>query len=83
MLFEVAGGTIVRMTQVPLPVKSPATKTANGFQEIHVNAMEGVWPGLRSWLRPHRGVSQEKLPFYLAFFQFVHGRGISLFDTLM
>jgi transposase len=27
---------------------------------------------LRSWLRPHRGISQEKLPLYLDFFQFVH-----------
>lgn len=27
---------------------------------------------LRSWLRPHRGMSQEKLPFYLGFFEFVH-----------
>jgi transposase len=27
---------------------------------------------LRSWLRPHRGVSEEKLPVYLGFFQFVH-----------
>ena len=24
---------------------------------------------LRSWLRPHRGVSQEKLPFYVGFFE--------------
>lgn len=34
--------------------------------------MEGVWSLLRSWLRPHRGISQEHLPFYLSFFQFVH-----------
>jgi transposase-like protein len=27
---------------------------------------------LRSWLRPHRGISQEKLPDYLGFVQFVH-----------
>jgi transposase-like protein len=25
----------------------------------------------RSWLRPHRGISQEKLPLYLGFFEFV------------
>jgi transposase-like protein len=34
--------------------------------------MEGFWSLLRSWLRPHRGVAQEKLPLYLGFFQFVH-----------
>ena len=35
----------------------------DGFCEIHVNTIEGFWSLLRSWLRPHRGVSQEKLPF--------------------
>ena len=36
----------------------------DGFCEIHVNTMEGFWSLLRSWLRPHRGISQEKLPLY-------------------
>lgn len=27
---------------------------------------------LRSWLRPHRGISQEKLLWYLDFLDFVH-----------
>ena len=44
----------------------------DGFCEVHVNTMEGLWSLPRSWLRPHRGVSQEKLPAYLAFFQAVH-----------
>lgn len=53
----------------------------DGFHEVHVNTMEGFWSLLRSWLRPHRGISQEKLPLYLGFFQFVHnvrrrGRGL-------
>jgi transposase len=41
----------------------------DGFCEIHVNTMEGTWSLLRSWLRPHRGISQEKLPLYLGFFE--------------
>jgi transposase-like protein len=48
--------------------------------------MEGVWSLLRSWLRPHRGVSQEKLPLYLAFFQFVRNarcRGGALLGELV
>ena len=44
----------------------------DGFCEVHVNTLEGFWSLLRSWLRPHRGISQEKLPLYLGFFQFVH-----------
>ena len=42
----------------------------DGFHEVHVNTMEGFWSLLRSWLRPHRGISQEKLPIYLSFFEF-------------
>ena len=34
----------------------------DGFCEVHVNTLEGFWSLLRSWLRPHRGISQEKLP---------------------
>lgn len=36
----------------------------DGFCEVHVNTIEGFWSLLRSWLRPHRGISQEKLPLY-------------------
>jgi transposase len=44
----------------------------DGFREVHVNTMEGFWSLLGSWLRPHRGISQEKLPIYLGFFEFPH-----------
>jgi transposase-like protein len=47
----------------------------DGLHEVHVNTIEGFWSLLRSWLRPHRGISQEKLPLYLGFFQFVHNAG--------
>jgi transposase-like protein len=58
----------------------------DGFCEVHVNTIEGFWSLLRSWLRPHRGLSQEKLPLYLGFFQFVHNarrRGRSLLLALL
>ena len=58
----------------------------DGFHEVHVNTMEGFWSLLRSWLRPHRGISQEKLPLYSGFFEFVHNakrRGKALLDSLM
>ena len=44
----------------------------DGFHEVHVNTIEGFWSLLRSWLRPHRGISQEKLPLYLGFFECLH-----------
>lgn len=34
--------------------------------------MEGFWSLLRSWLRPHRSLSQTNLPLYLGFFEFIH-----------
>lgn len=58
----------------------------DGFHEVHINTMEGFWSLLRSWLRPHRGVSQEKLPLYLGFFEFVHNakkRGKALLGELL
>ncbi len=58
----------------------------DGFHEVHVNTMEGFWSLLRSWLRPHRGVSQEKLPLYLGFFEFTHNvkkRGKALLASLV
>jgi len=58
----------------------------DGFHEVHVNTMEGFWSLLRSWLRPHRGISQEKLPLYLGFFEFVHNvrkRGQALLEPLL
>ena len=58
----------------------------DGFHEVHVNTTEGFWSLLRSWLRPHRGISQEKLPIYLGFFQFVHNarkRGKQLLAALV
>jgi transposase-like protein len=58
----------------------------DGFHEIHVNTLEGFWSLLRSWLRPHRGVSQERLPLDLGFFEFVHNirrRGKALLHALL
>ena len=58
----------------------------DGFCEVHVNTIEGFWSLRRSWLRPHRGISQKKLPLYLGFFQFVHNarrRGKALLGALV
>lgn len=58
----------------------------DGFCEVHVNTCEGVWSLLRSWLRPHRGISQEKLPFYIGFFEVIHNatkRGKAVLHQLL
>ena len=58
----------------------------DGVYEVHVNTMEGFGSLLRSWLRPHRGISQDNLPLYLGFFEFVHNvrrRGKALLGALL
>ena len=69
-----------------MPPGSSRDEDGDGFCEVHVNTIEGFWSLLRSWLRPHRGVSQEKLPLYLGFFEFVHNvrkRGKVLLGALI
>jgi transposase len=58
----------------------------DGSCEVPVKTIEGFWSLRRSWLRPHRGTSQEKLPLYLGFFEFVHNvrrRGKALLGALI
>lgn len=69
-----------------LPGSMPAMKMAMGSMRCMSIAIEGFWSLLRSWLRPHRGISQEKLPLYLGFFEFVHNlrsRGRALLPSLI
>jgi hypothetical protein len=76
----------------PAPSSSNTTgqfardEDGDGFCEVHVNTPEGLWSLLRSWLRPHRGISQERLPLYLGSFEFVHNvrrRGKALLESLI
>jgi hypothetical protein len=66
-----------------------ASRTPNevlDFWESAVNMIEGFWSLLRSWLRPHKGVSQEKLPLYLGLFEFGHNvrkRGKALLGAMI
>jgi transposase len=58
----------------------------DGFCEVPVHTREGFWSLLRSWLRPHRGISQERLPLSLGFFESVHNvrrRGKALLGSLI
>jgi len=42
----------------------------DGWFEIHTNANEGLWTGLRNFLRPFRGVSKHFLHAYVAIYEF-------------
>ena len=44
----------------------------DGIREVHVNTIEGLWTGLRNFLRPFRGVSKIYLQQYLAVHEWAH-----------
>lgn len=41
----------------------------DGFHEIHSNTIEGIWTGLRNFLRRFRGVHKVYLPQYVAMYE--------------
>ena len=41
----------------------------DGIREVHCNTMEGIWTGLRNFLRPFRGVNKTYLEQYVIIFQ--------------
>jgi transposase len=56
------------------------------FCEVHVNTVEGLRSLRQSWLCPHRGIAQDKLPLSPGFFEFVHNfrrRGEALIGLLI
>lgn len=44
----------------------------DGVREVHDNTLEGIWTGLRNFLRPFRGVSKHYLAQYVAIFQWTY-----------
>ena len=54
---------------------SGVTKTATTSALVHSNrAMEGIWTGLRNFLRRFRGVSKSYLAQYVAVFELAYNR---------
>jgi len=44
----------------------------DGIREVHCNTMEGIWTGLRNFLRSFRGVHKKYLAQYVAVFEWAH-----------
>jgi transposase len=38
----------------------------DGRREVHINTIEGLWVGVRNFLRPFRGVRKDRLAGYIA-----------------
>jgi transposase len=67
----------LRRVHIPVSHAGPRREWArdddgDGVREAHVNTMEGHWSGLRTYLRPFRGVSKWYLAQYVAIFQWGH-----------
>jgi transposase-like protein len=41
----------------------------DGVREVHCNTLEGLWTGLRNFLRPFRGVNKVYLEQYIKMFE--------------
>jgi hypothetical protein len=44
----------------------------DGVREVHNNTIEGIWTGLRNFLRPFRGVNKVYLQQYIAIHEWAH-----------
>jgi transposase-like protein len=44
----------------------------DGVREVHDNTLEGIWTGLRNFLRPFRGVSKWFLSQYVTIFEWTY-----------
>jgi hypothetical protein len=42
----------------------------DGLREVHTHTLEGLWSGLRTFLRPFRGVHKDYLGGYVAIYEF-------------
>ncbi len=55
----------------------------DGLREVHCNTMEGLWTGLRDFLRPFRSVSKWYLDQDVAIFQWAHNLKYILYDIII
>lgn len=54
----------------------------DGVNEVHTNTAEGIWTGLRNFLRPFRGVHKRYLNSYVAVFEWAHNLKELTLDAL-
>ncbi len=54
----------------------------DGIREVHDNTLEGIWTGLRNFLRTFRGVSKYYLAQYVAIFAWAYDFKVATDDAL-
>ncbi len=71
-LFIVNGQSRVHGTVCHSKGEYARDDDGDGIREVHCNTLEGLWTGLRNFLRPFRGVHKKKLKYYVAMFEWAH-----------
>lgn len=66
------GRTHVTVCHTPGKREWARDDDGDGQREVHTNTTEGIWTGLRNFLRPFRGVSKGYLNQYSAVFEWTH-----------
>jgi transposase-like protein len=54
----------------------------DGIREVHNNTTEGLWTGLRNFLRRFRGVHKKYLDQYVAVFEWIYNVKAATLDNL-
>jgi transposase len=54
----------------------------DGVREVHCNTLEGIWTGLRNFLRPFRGVNKIYLEQYIKMFEWSYNLKAATDDFL-
>jgi len=62
----------VSVTHNPAQREWARDEDGDGVREVHTNTIEGLWTGLRNFLRPFRGVSKHYLWQYVAVYAWGH-----------
>jgi transposase-like protein len=65
-------GTVCHNKQRPGGPEYARDDDGDGVREVHCNTLEGIWTGLRNFLRPFRGVGKRYLDRYVAMFEWMH-----------
>ena len=63
-------GTGARKRAPPAqPTRVGRDDDGDGVREVHCNTLEGIWTGVRNFLRPFRGVHKANLDAYINVFE--------------
>jgi hypothetical protein len=67
-----SGRTHQMVNHTPGPREWAQDEDGDGIREVHSNTIEGLWTGLRNYLRPVRGVNKWFLRGYVAVHEWAH-----------